>query len=163
MTATGLPAPAVTEAGALPAGISFDPASGVLSGTPAAGTMGSYVVIFTAQNGVAPNASQNFTLNINSRRRTIQIQNPSFETVNGMTSGCGDGCGYNFDVGIPGWTIAGDGGSFQPSSAALTLPAQDGQTVAYSEGGTIGQVLTSSLRGNSTYTLSVDVGHRLDG
>ena len=91
------------------------------------------------------------------------IQNPSFETANAMTIGCGAGCSYNFDVGIPGWTITGDGGSFQPSSAYLTLPAQDGQTVAYSQGGTIGQVLASALLANSTYTLSVDVGHRLDG
>jgi hypothetical protein len=34
--------------------------------------------------------------------------------------------------------------------------------VAYSNGGTISQVLTSTLQASSTYTLSVDVGHRLD-
>jgi hypothetical protein len=43
------------------------------------------------------------------------------------------------------------------------LPPQDGQFVAYNEGGTIGQILTSTLQANSTYTLSVAVGHRLDG
>ena len=62
VTATGVPTPALTETGALPAGISFDPATGVLSGTPAAGTGGFYAITFSAINGVSPPATQTFTL-----------------------------------------------------------------------------------------------------
>jgi hypothetical protein len=62
VTATGVPAPTLGESGALPAGVSFNAATGVLSGTPAAGTLGTYAITFTATNGVSPDASQSFTL-----------------------------------------------------------------------------------------------------
>ena len=65
MTATGIPAPTLSESGTLPSGVSFNAATGVLSGTPAAGTGGIYSITFTAQNGAAPNATQSFTLTVN--------------------------------------------------------------------------------------------------
>jgi len=44
------------------------------------------------------------------------------------------------------------------------LPLPDGSSiVAYSNGGTISQTLGTFLAPNTSYTLSVDVGHRLDG
>ena len=39
--------------------------TGTLSGTPAAGTAGSYAFTFTAANGTPPSAAQAFTLNVN--------------------------------------------------------------------------------------------------
>ena len=39
-------------------------ATGVLSGTPAAATGGTYPITFTAQNGVGTNATQSFTLTV---------------------------------------------------------------------------------------------------
>lgn len=96
----------------------------------------------------------------------VTIQNPSFETVNmsGLTSTCaGPGtCAFNFGP-IPGWTITGVGGSFEPSSTFLNLPLPQGNIVAFSNGGTISQTLTSSLLADTTYTLSVFIGNRLDG
>jgi hypothetical protein len=44
----------------------------------------------------------------------------------------------------------------------LNLPLPDGSIVAYSNGGSISQTLTASLTANTTYILSVFVGHRLD-
>ena len=41
VTATGNPLPTLSETGALPSGVSFNAATGILSGTPAAGTAGS--------------------------------------------------------------------------------------------------------------------------
>ena len=38
VTASGFPAPTLSESGALPSGITFDAATGALSGTPASGT-----------------------------------------------------------------------------------------------------------------------------
>jgi hypothetical protein len=65
---------------------------------------------------------------------------------------------------IPGWTITGGvAGSWQPTAVSFPLPLPDGITVAYSNGGIISQTLTSSLIPDTTYVLSVDVGHRLDG
>jgi large repetitive protein len=62
VTATGIPAPALSESGALPAGVSFNASTGLLSGTPAPGSSGTYALTFTATNGVSPAASQSFTL-----------------------------------------------------------------------------------------------------
>ncbi len=64
VTATGTPTPMLAESGALPAGVSFDAPSGVLSGTPGASTAGSYPITFTASNGVGTPAIQNFTLTV---------------------------------------------------------------------------------------------------
>jgi hypothetical protein len=59
--AVGIPAPTISlVSGALPSGVSWN--AGVLSGTPAPGTTGTYPLVFKAVNGVAPDATQNFAL-----------------------------------------------------------------------------------------------------
>jgi hypothetical protein len=63
VTATGTPAPTFSETGALPTGVTLI-SSGVLSGTPGAGTAGSYPITIKASNGVASSATQNFTLTV---------------------------------------------------------------------------------------------------
>ena len=65
---SGFPTPALTETGALPSGVTFaDNGNGTatLSGTPASGTAATYPITFTANNGVAPNGTQSFTLTVN--------------------------------------------------------------------------------------------------
>ena len=60
--------PSIVHSGALPAGVTFvDNANGTatLAGTPGAGTGGQYPITFTAANGIAPDAVQNFTLTVN--------------------------------------------------------------------------------------------------
>ena len=96
------------------------------------------------------------------RADNIPIQNPSFEITNPLNQSCGTGCAFNLAP-IPGWVTTGGTGSFQPSSAFFNLPLPNGSIVAYSNSGTISQTLSASLAPNTTYTLSVDVGHRLDG
>ena len=67
VTSTGAPVAALSESGALPSGVSFtDNGDGTatLAGTPAAGTGGTYALTITASNGVAPDATQNFTLTV---------------------------------------------------------------------------------------------------
>ena len=59
--ASGFPAPTFTRSGAFPSGVNFDTTTGILSGTPGAGT-GAYPLTIGAVNGVLPNASQSFTL-----------------------------------------------------------------------------------------------------
>jgi hypothetical protein len=97
----------------------------------------------------------------------ITVLNPSFETVDpivGLNTPCTIplNCSFNFGP-IPDWTLTGLGGSWHTSSAFINLPLADGHIVAYSNGGTISQTLTGTLLiPNTTYTLSVDIGHRLD-
>src|SRR5262249_41527089 len=62
-TATGSPAPTFRlTAGAFPPGLTLSTA-GVLSGTPTAG--GVFTGTVTASNGVAPDATQNFSITVN--------------------------------------------------------------------------------------------------
>jgi hypothetical protein len=70
-TVTGSGSPTLTETGTLPTGVTFT--SGVLSGTPAAGTAGSYAVEITATNSVG-SVTQAFTL-------TVQPSGPLYTAI----------------------------------------------------------------------------------
>jgi len=76
VTASGYPAPTFTETGPLPSGVTLTTA-GVLSGTPAVGTGGSYPITITAQNGNTPNATQSFTLTVNQAIGSCANPNPN--------------------------------------------------------------------------------------
>jgi len=103
VTASGYPAPVLTESGVLPSGVTFN--SGILSGTPAAG--GTYSMTFTAHNGIGPDATQMFTLTVD--------QAPAFTSASAIT----------FVSGTPGgFTVTTLG--FPPSTLSVTpqpLPA----------------------------------------
>jgi hypothetical protein len=77
VTATGVPAPTLSESSGdqLPSGISFNASTGVLSGTPAAGTNGTYTLHFTASNGFGTPTTQTFTLIIDSTTTTTLTDN----------------------------------------------------------------------------------------
>src|SRR6185437_11175711 len=80
-TSTGFPTAALLESGTLPSGISFvDNSDGTatLSGTPAAGTGGTYVFTISASNGVSPDASQSFTLTIDQAPSIISANSTTF-------------------------------------------------------------------------------------
>jgi len=62
VTATGFPTPTLSESGTLPSGVTFNAATGVLSGTPAAA--GTFPLTLTAANGVGSPATQTFTLTV---------------------------------------------------------------------------------------------------
>jgi YVTN family beta-propeller protein len=76
VSANGYPAPAFTEAGALPGGLSLSTA-GLLNGTPAAGSGGVYPITIAASNGISPSASQAFTLTVD--------QAPAFTSARSAT------------------------------------------------------------------------------
>ena len=78
VTKTGTPAPSLSESGALPNGVTFNGATGALSGTPAALTGGIYPFTFTASNGVAPIATQSFTLTVNEAPNITSANNTNF-------------------------------------------------------------------------------------
>ncbi|QGN34369.1 putative Ig domain-containing protein [Microlunatus sp. Gsoil 973] len=67
ITTTGYPAARITEVGGLPSGLAFQnngDGSATISGTPAAGTGGSYPIDLTAANGVSPSATQTLTIKV---------------------------------------------------------------------------------------------------
>ncbi len=63
VTATGYPAPQITESGSLPEGVTFQSATATLHGIPGQGTSGSYPVTITAKNA-AGTITQDFTLTV---------------------------------------------------------------------------------------------------
>jgi hypothetical protein len=65
--ATGSPAPTYSiSAGTLPSGVTLDATTGLLMGTPAAGTAGIWPVTIQASNGIGTPATQNFSLKVTS-------------------------------------------------------------------------------------------------
>lgn len=63
VTASGSPAPTFSISGKLPKGVTFSASTGILSGTPANGTAGSYVIRTTVTNTFGT-TTQTFTLNV---------------------------------------------------------------------------------------------------
>jgi hypothetical protein len=76
VAATGFPVPTLSESGALPSGVTFDPSTGILSGTPAAGTGGVYAITFSASNS-AGSTPQAFTLTV--------LESPAITSAAGTT------------------------------------------------------------------------------
>ncbi|HUZ46545.1 MAG TPA: putative Ig domain-containing protein [Terriglobia bacterium] len=81
VTATGYPAPTLGETGALPSGVTFTAASGVLGGTPGAATAGTYNLSFTASNGVGTAATQSFTLTVDNPAPALYSMSPNAATA----------------------------------------------------------------------------------
>jgi hypothetical protein len=50
VTTTGYPAPSLSKSGTLPKGLVYHSSTHIIDGTPAAGSQGSYVLVFTATN-----------------------------------------------------------------------------------------------------------------
>jgi surface antigen len=76
VSASASPTATYSESGKLPSGVSFS-VGGMLAGTPAAGTAGTYPLTITASNGVGTPAVQDFTLNVD--------QAPAITSLNGTT------------------------------------------------------------------------------
>ncbi|MFO0843988.1 MAG: IPT/TIG domain-containing protein [Gemmataceae bacterium] len=93
VTATGVPTPSLSAAGALPGGVTFvDNGNGTarLAGTPAPNSRGVYGLTITASNGVGQPATQAFTLTINAPPPTTQapaITSPAGATFTTGTAG----------------------------------------------------------------------------
>ncbi len=81
VTVTGNPTPALSEDGVLPSGITFTDngdGTGTLSGTPVAGTVGTYPIVFHAEKNKPHQTDQNFTLTVICS--AITVTNPLVNT-----------------------------------------------------------------------------------
>jgi|SRR5919202_1908006 hypothetical protein len=113
--------------------------------------------------GLLLSAGASYALSYTSQVRVI---NPRFE-ADQLTNG-------DFTINtITGWTAVnngGNGGVYNPtnanyagaSSPTSIFTAAQGQNVVYTNGRTIEQTLTATFKPRAVYTLSVDVGKRLD-
>ncbi len=152
VTATGVPAPTLSESGALPSGVTFNSVTGVLGGTPAAATGGTYPITITAQNGVGTAASQNFTLTVN--------QAPTITSANSATFAVGSAGSFTVTAtGTPAPTLSESGAlpsgvTFNASTGAL------GGTPAAATGGTYPITITAqngiATAASQNFTLNVN-------
>jgi uncharacterized repeat protein (TIGR01451 family) len=110
VTASGYPAPALTEAGSLPTGVTFNTTTNVLSGTPASGTNGSYPLVFTATNSAGTN-TQDFTLTVS----PASTATASFVGTDTTTQGA-----WQAKYGATGYSIANTTYQVLPSYATFT-------------------------------------------
>ena len=79
VTATGTPSTfTYSSTGTLPTGVSFSTSTGVLSGTPT--LAGTFPFTVGVTNGVAPPASQGFTLTVAKANQSISFTNPGTQT-----------------------------------------------------------------------------------
>jgi type IV pilus assembly protein PilY1 len=112
-TCSGIACPAsfIWSASGLPAGLSINPSSGVISGTPAAWTAGDYNVTIKLSDGVFSSESPNgdFVLTINSTTQALSV------TTIGLNNG-DEGMEYSY-------TMSGAGGSPPYSWSATGLPS----------------------------------------
>ncbi|MCE7949766.1 MAG: hypothetical protein DYH18_01495 [Xanthomonadales bacterium PRO7] len=129
----------MSESGALPSGVSFtDNGDGTatLAGTPAAGTAGTYALTITASNGVAPDATQNFTLTVD--------QAPAITSAASTT----------FTAGAAGsFTVTSTAAPNAALSESGTLPA--GVTFADNGDGTATLAGTPAAGTGGTYALTI--------
>jgi hypothetical protein len=96
----------------------------------------------------------------------ILVSNFSFEDAPfGATTSCGTGCVFSPGA-ISGWLTTapvGTKGKFRPGApgnTAIFNSLSDGPTSAYSNGGTISQVVGQTVQLGEVYTLLVDIGRR---
>lgn len=139
ITAFGTPYPTLSLADTLPAGMSFtispgtvNPVTGILGGTPAPGSAGTYPLTFKAVNGTLPNASQSFTLTVLKRSQTINaVAPPSPQTFTAspvpLSAGASSGLPVTFTSDTP-WicTVSGSGAIMVSSGTCMVSVSQAG-------------------------------------
>ena len=128
ITTTGTPAPTITESGALPPGMTFvydGNGTATISGTPPAGTTGTYTVTVTASNGVGTPAVQPLSL-------VVSTSSPGAPTVTSPSSRS---------------LTAGKYGSFSITTTGTPAPA-------ITESGALPPGMTFVSNGNGTATIS---------
>ena len=77
--------PTLSESGALPSGVTFTAATGVLSGTPASGSYGVYPITFSAENA-GGTTTQPFTLTVDQKPTITPPANVLTNAANGVCS-----------------------------------------------------------------------------
>ncbi len=158
VTTSAFPTAALSETGTLPNGVSFvDNGDGTatLSGTPAAGTQGTYTATLKASNGVSPNASQTFTLTVDAA--------PAITSASSTTFTVGSSGSFTVSsMGNPVSTIAETGSL--PAGVSFVAHANGTATLsgtpAAGTGGSYPLTITASNGVNpeasQSFTLTVD-------
>src|SRR5258706_3336050 len=178
VTATGFPtnaSMAITETGALPAGVTLvnnNNGTATLAGTPTAG--GTFPITIAANNGVTPNATQSFTLTVNAPPAITSANNIAFQigspgtfavTTSGTPSGASMSItelgalpsGVTFTNNNDGTaTLAGTPAPATGCTYPITITANNGNApnATHSVTLTVNQAPTITSANNTTFTIN---------
>ena len=119
VTVNAVPAAATPTlaSGSLPSGVSFNAGTGTLSGTPGAGTSGTYSLTFDAANGVGTTV-QHFTLDVMVPVNTVRSYN--FVAASGAPTTAG------FTNALPTDTLLANGDHWTTTVQAYNTGSGDG-------------------------------------
>ena len=130
VSATGVPQPIFSIiSGSLPSGVDFNSSTGILSGAPAAGSNGSYSLVFQADNKVGAPVTQSFNLTVNRSPSGITLsgstvsENSASGTAVGTFTTTDPDAGDTFTYSLVTGTGSTDNGVFQIVSGALQTAA----------------------------------------
>ncbi len=151
VSAAGYPTATFSETGALPAGVTFNSTTGVLSAS-ASTAVGSYPIEFTADNGSGSTATQAFVLNV--AGVSLTLPDFGFETPS-----LGEGS-FQYDPSGTAWTFAGHAGVAANASGFTSgnPNAPQGSQVAFIQN--TGSVSQSLSLQPGTYMVSFDAAQR---
>jgi hypothetical protein len=149
--ASGVPTPTISVSGALPAGVSFT--GGTLSGTPAAGTAGTYSLVVTATNELS-SATQNFTLTV------VSPSSPAITSASSATFVAGNTSSFTITTtGAPAPTVAVSG--TLPAGISFSSGSGNGQLSGVPAAGTAGSyplvITASNPQGTVTQNFTLTV------
>jgi LPXTG-motif cell wall-anchored protein len=159
ITTSGVPAVSgISESGALPAGLTFtDNGNGTakLTGTPT-GTGAGYPLTLTATNGVAPDGTQAFTLQVD--QAPAVTTDPSGQTVNPGTPVTFTAAASGYPVPSVQWQRSTDGGASFSNLAGATGTSYALTTVAGDNGNEYRAVFTNVAGSAVTAAAVLNVG-----
>ena len=144
VTSSGFPTAALTESGALPTGVQFTAGSAgtaTITGTPAAGTAGTYDVTITATNGVGSAATQAFVLTVN---QVPAFTSPATATATVGTQGTIDLSA----AGLPTPTISTS--TILPSGLQFTAGSNGTATISGTPAAGTGKTYTVALKATNS-------------
>ena len=150
VTTSGIPTvSSIGETGSLPDGVTFvDNSNGTatLSGTPTAGSAGTYPLTLTASNGIAPDAAQSFTLTVSQAPAITSADNTAFTVGSAGT-----------------FTVTTTGFSSAPTITASSTPSLPASVTFVNNGDGTATLSGTPLVGDSgTYVLQITADASLD-
>ncbi|MGA2845189.1 MAG: choice-of-anchor D domain-containing protein [Candidatus Acidiferrales bacterium] len=140
---TGYPAPTLTETGPLPNGLTINKLTGIVGGTPATGTSGSFPISFTATNSTG-HVTQSFTLTVNEASQTITFPPSPASAVYNTT-----------------FTATATSSSGLPVTIAATGVCTISSGTVTMTSGTGTCTLTASQAGNGNFSPATNVVHNV--
>jgi hypothetical protein len=92
----------------------------------------------------------------------VPIDNASFESFSGTATPSPNPNLGTWYLSMPGWTGTGTFGVWDPGAGQYSTGVPAGNNIGFLYGGTISQTLNWTVNPGNIFTISIDIGNRLD-